>query len=160
MGTTTSLGTRSGDSATQATTAPPEPGCSSSCGCGTDATDQTDAPATASSAAADDTTAPVACTLGAGEMSTRLAEWRELLDHDPQAGSGVVARRALADGGLRLEFGPSSDVTEIAQLAAAEHSCCRFFAFAVTIDSRGLALEVHAPPDGQPVLADLFGTAA
>jgi hypothetical protein len=28
------------------------------------------------------------------------------------------------------------------------------------IDDRGVALEVHAPPDGEPVLAALFGTAA
>lgn len=93
---------------------------------------------------------PIACTLGAGEMSSRLDEWNALLEH-------VAARHGLADG-LRLDFRPGTDVTEIARLAAAEQSCCRFFDFALTIDARGMALEVHAPPDGQPVLTGLFGT--
>jgi MerR family transcriptional regulator, copper efflux regulator len=98
--------------------------------------------------------APIACTLGAGEMSTRLDAWRAVL-----AGplSGVSARRALDDGGLRLEFGPHSDVGEIARLAAAEQGCCAFFTFALVVDRRGVALEVHAPADGLPVLTALFG---
>ena len=71
---------------------------------------------------------------------------------------GVAARRALDDG-LRLEFGPNTDVTEIARLAAAEQGCCRFFDFALVIDGRGIALEVHAPAGAQPVLTALFGAA-
>jgi hypothetical protein len=94
---------------------------------------------------------PIACTLGAGEMSGRLDEWNALL-------AGVVTRVPL-DGGIRLGFGPDSDVTEIARLAAAEQECCRFFSFALVIDQRGTALEVHAPEDGQIVLAGLFGAA-
>ena len=73
---------------------------------------------------------------------------------------GVTARRALDDGRLRLEFGPNTEVTKIARLAAAEQGCCRFFSVALVIDDRGAALEVHAPPDAQPVLAAVFGTAA
>jgi hypothetical protein len=95
---------------------------------------------------------PIACTLGAGEMSIRLDEWHALLQ-------GVTARQAIDDG-LRLEFRSDTDVTEIARLAAAEQGCCRFFDFALVLDGRGIALEVHAPPDGQPVLAGLFGTAS
>jgi hypothetical protein len=79
-----------------------------------------------------------------------LDEWNALLQD-------VVDRHGLDDG-LRLEFQPGTDVTEIARLAAAEQTCCRFFDFTLTIDSRGIALEVHAPPDGQTVLAGLFGT--
>jgi MerR family transcriptional regulator, copper efflux regulator len=94
---------------------------------------------------------PIACTLGAGEVSTRVDEWHALLQ-------GVTARRVLDDG-LRLELRPDVDVTEVARLAAAEQGCCRFFDFALVLDGRGIALEVHAPPDGQPVLTALFGTA-
>lgn len=94
----------------------------------------------------------VACTLAAGEMADRVDEWQAALQ-------GVTARQALDGGGLRLELGPDTDVTEIARLAAAEQACCRFFDFAVTIDGRGVALEVHAPPDGRPVLTALFGAA-
>jgi MerR family transcriptional regulator, copper efflux regulator len=96
-----------------------------------------------------DPTEPIACTLGAGDLSTRLAEWQTLLE-------GVTSRQRL-DGGIRLEFGPDTPVTEIARLAAAEQGCCAFFRFALVVDSRGTTLEVHAPPDAQPVLTGLFG---
>jgi DNA-binding transcriptional MerR regulator len=101
---------------------------------------------------------PIACTLGAGEMSGRLDEWNALLSGEQAGSDGVVARVRLDDG-IRLEFGPGSDVTEIARLAAAEQECCRFFSFAVVIDERGTALEVHAPADGQTVLTALFSAA-
>jgi DNA-binding transcriptional MerR regulator len=94
---------------------------------------------------------PIACTLGAGDMATRLDEWNAIL-------AGVTARYALADG-LRLRFGPGADVTEIARLAAAEQGCCRFFDFALVIDGHGVALDVHAPADAKPVLTGLFGEA-
>lgn len=101
---------------------------------------------------------PIACMLGAGEMSTRLDEWNALLEERRDLLRGVVARRPLADG-VRLELGPDTDVTELARLAAAEHGCCRFFSFALVIDTRGLALEVHAPPDAADVVTALFGAA-
>ena len=101
----------------------------------------------------------IACTLGPGETATRLDEWNALLAGEQHLLHGVVARQPLDDGGLRLEFGPDTDVTEIARLAAAEQGCCRFFGFALVVDDRGIALEVHAPPDAQPVLTALFGAA-
>lgn len=101
---------------------------------------------------------PIACTLGAGELASRVDEWKAVLGDGADARRGVTARRALADGGLRLEFGPGADVTEIARLAAAEQGCCAFFTFALVIDGRGVALEVHASADGRPVLTALFGT--
>ena len=102
---------------------------------------------------------PIACTLGAGEMASRLDEWAALLADRGDLLQGVTARIALDDG-LRLEFGPNTDVAEIARLAAAEQGCCRFFDFALVIDGRGIALEVRAPADAQPVLAALFGAPA
>lgn len=101
---------------------------------------------------------PIACTLGSGEMAARLDEWSALLADRQDVLRGVVARRGL-DGGLRLEFGPHTDVAEIARLAAAEQGCCRFFDFALVIDARGIALEVHAPAGAQTVLTALFGAA-
>lgn len=101
---------------------------------------------------------PIACTLGAGEMAGRLQAWNALLADKRDLLQGVTARVPLDDG-LRLEFGPNADVTEIARLAAAEQGCCRFFRFALVLDQRGIALEVHAPPDGQAVLSALFGAA-
>jgi MerR family copper efflux transcriptional regulator len=137
--------------------------CDDTCGCTTDtgpASVATSVPLISKAAATSDVDeVPIACTLGAGEMSTRLDEWNALLVDKQELLQGVTARHALDDG-LRLEFGPNTDVTEIARLAAAEQGCCRFFNFALVIDNRGIALEVHAPPDGQPVLTALFGTAA
>lgn len=93
---------------------------------------------------------PIACTLDQEDMPGRLTGWHAAL-------SGVVARRRLDDG-LRLELGPGADVGELARLAVAEQDCCRFFAFDLVVDGRGAALEVHVPPEAEPVLAGLFGT--
>lgn len=94
---------------------------------------------------------PIACSLGAEDATARVGEWRSLL-------AGVVGRGAI-DGGLRLEFGAGSDIGDIARLAAAEQACCPFFSFAVTVDQRGVGLEVRAPEEGQEVLDGLFAEA-
>jgi hypothetical protein len=80
-----------------------------------------------------------------------VAKWQALLAH--------VRDRQPVDHGLRLRFGPAAPVTEIARLVAAERACCPFFAFAITVDDRGVALEVTAPAGGEAVLAELFGEA-
>jgi MerR family transcriptional regulator, copper efflux regulator len=147
-------------------TEPVDGPCDDTCGCTTDTavpTTPTSVPLVGKAAATaegPEGAAPIACTLDGGDMATRLDEWNALLADEHGLPGGVTARRRLDDGGLRLEFGPGADVAEIARLAAAEQGCCRFFHFALVIDDRGVALEVHAPPDGEPVLAALFGTAA
>ena len=50
----------------------------------------------------------------------------------------------------------ATPLSELIRLAAAEQDCCQFFTFAITIDSRGIALEVRAPRDALPVLHSLF----
>jgi MerR family copper efflux transcriptional regulator len=147
-------------------TQPVDGPCDVTCGCMTDTalpTVPTSVPLVAKAAATaegPEGATPIACTLDGGDMATRLDEWNALLADKHGLLGGVTARRRLDDGGLRLEFGPGADVPEIARLSAAEQGCCRFFRFALVIDDRGVALEVHAPPDGEPVLAALFGTAA
>ena len=95
---------------------------------------------------------PIACTLGADAMPDRLAAWEAVL---------VTARRRspLGETGMRVEF-DAVDVAELARLVAAEQECCSFFAFALTVDGRGVGLEVVVPPGAEGVLADLFGLAA
>jgi DNA-binding transcriptional MerR regulator len=93
---------------------------------------------------------PIACTLGAAEMPDRLADWDRLLHH-------AVGRSALPSGGLRVEFDESVDVGDLARLVVAEQECCAFFRFAITIDGRGVALEVDAPADAHDLVAGLFG---
>ena len=76
--------------------------------------------------------------------------------HRPDLEQGVTARVPLEDG-VRLEFGPGTSVSDIARLAAAEQGCCRFLGFAIVIDDRGLALEVHASATAAGIVTALFG---
>ena len=90
-----------------------------------------------------------ACTLGSQAMQSRLDEWQRLLEH--------VEDREAIEGGLRATLAPATPLTELTRLIAAEQECCQFLAFAITIDSRGVALEVRSPLDALPVLHSLFG---
>ena len=116
----------------------PEGPCDDRCGCTSD-------PATTATSVSmmaeplGDGAVPIACTLAAEAMPGRLEDWQGVL--------GFVRARTPIDGGVRLELDLSAPLPEIARLAAAEQDCCRFFAFAITIDPRGLALEVRAPDD-------------
>jgi DNA-binding transcriptional MerR regulator len=148
----TALAAELRDAAATLSAAPVDGPCDDTCGCTSDTRATTTVPLIAKADATPGApVAPVACSLGAGETSTRVDEWNAVL-------GGVTSRHPL-DGGLRLRFRPGTDVTEIARLAAAEQDCCRFFDFALVIDGNGIALDVHSPADGQPVLAALFGTA-
>jgi MerR family copper efflux transcriptional regulator len=82
---------------------------------------------------------PVACTLDAGDLPGRLQEWQDISAH-------VTARTPL-DGGVRLQLDAGTPLGDLAALMAAEQSCCSFFAFALTVDSRGPALEVRGPAE-------------
>jgi DNA-binding transcriptional MerR regulator len=96
---------------------------------------------------------PIACTLGAADVPDRLAEWQSLLGH-------ARDRSRLEDGALRIELGDGLALDDLARLVAAEQRCCAFFAFAITVDHRGLALEVRAPEGAEEIVASLFGRAA
>lgn len=94
---------------------------------------------------------PIACTLGGDSLRGRVEDWQALLTH--------VVRREPIDGGVRAVFDRSVPVDELMGLAAAEQDCCQFFAFAITVDTRGVALEVTAPADALPIVESLFGAA-
>jgi hypothetical protein len=85
-------------------------------------------------------------------MEDRVADWHSLLDH--------VVRREPVDGGIRCVFDASVPTDELVRLAAAEQDCCRFFRFAITVDERGIALEVRAPDDAREIVESLFGAAS
>ena len=79
----------------------------------------------------------IACTLDAGEVGERLAEWR-----------AVAARarsRESIEGGLRLAF-DDIDVRALTDLAIREHECCSFLSFAVGIGTGGTTLDITGPP--------------
>jgi DNA-binding transcriptional MerR regulator len=95
---------------------------------------------------------PIACSLDGEAVGRRLDDWQALL--------GTVIERTAIDGGVRLAFAARTPTESIAGLAAAEHDCCRFFAFALTIDQRGPALEVRAPAEALDLVTALFGDPA
>lgn len=122
----------------------PDGPCDAACGCVGDippapAADTVDTPS-------------VACTLEPAEVPGRVEDWQGLLTH-------VTGREPL-DGGIRLLLDAATPIDRLARLVADERSCCGFFAFALTVDARGLALEVRAPADAQAVVASLFGSTA
>jgi MerR family copper efflux transcriptional regulator len=94
----------------------------------------------------------IACTLGHGDLEGRIAEWQAIL--------ATVAARETLDGGIRLTLGAETNLAEVTRLARAEWGCCSFFAFAITVDDRGVALEVRAPADARELLTSVFGVAS
>lgn len=97
----------------------------------------------------------IACSLPADEMAGRVSGWERLIGY-------VVDREALPDAvsGVRLVLDRDVPLDELTGLALAEQGCCSFFAFAITIDRRGIALEVRAPDDAADLVDAVFGTAA
>ena len=136
----------------------PDGPCDDECGCVTEAGDA-DAAARSVSLSAKPTTLAkpteidgepaIACTLAAGSMKGRVDDWQSLLAH--------VERRERIDDGVRSVFAASVPVTELIRLVAAEQDCCQFFRFSITVDTRGVALEVRAPQDAQPIVESMFG---
>ena len=96
---------------------------------------------------------PLVCTLPVEEMPDRMDGWKAVLAH-------VTRRDRTSDGGLRLSLDGVAVLDEVTRLAVAEQGCCAFFAFSITIDDRGVALEVRAPGDAAEILAAVFGAAA
>ncbi len=96
--------------------------------------------------------APIACTLGTQATVDRVGAWRAVLDH-------ARARATTATGSLRIELDETADLAELARLVVAERECCSFFAFAITVDHRGVGLEVDAPDDAADLVAAVFDSA-
>jgi hypothetical protein len=92
---------------------------------------------------------PIVCTLGADALGARIEEWVDLLDH--------AVRRRPIEGGVRVEFDGEVPAGELMRLVAAEQACCQFLNFAITVDTRGMALEIRAALEALPVVEALFG---
>jgi MerR family transcriptional regulator, copper efflux regulator len=135
----------------------PDGPCDAECGCVTDFSDNNGRVDVTRAVAvtnrpADVDEPPIACTLSAGSMKGRVADWQALLAH--------VHRREPIDDGVRVVFTSWVPTDELIRLVAAEQGCCQFFRFSITVDTRGLALEVRAPEDAQPLVESVFGASA
>jgi len=124
--------------------------CDERCGClGDPAPGRVAAPVPVALVAEPGDDPPIACTLAPEDKGQRMTDWQDLL--------ALVTGRTALDGGVRLTFAPATPVDRIAALAVVEQDCCSFFRFALTVDERGIALEVRAPADAQDVVAAAFG---
>jgi hypothetical protein len=96
---------------------------------------------------------PIACTLDAdgGDLVGRLGEWQAML-------AGATGREEI-DGGIAVTFDHDiARTAELARLLAAEYSCCSFASYQLTIDARGVRMEVRTPPEARDALSAVFGT--
>lgn len=92
---------------------------------------------------------PIACSLTSGDQAKRIQQWQRLL---------AGAARESIDGRLLVRL-PAELAGPVADLAAAEQRCCAFFAFTLRLVGGTLELEVRAPTEAAPMLAEVFGTA-
>ncbi len=133
----------------------PDGPCDERCGCVTDPTADTPSQSQSVSLVRKSATnepVPIACTLASASMRGRLDNWRALLHH--------VVHREQIDDGVRVTFGAATPLDELIGLTAAEQDCCQFFSFAITVDTRGVALEVRSPQEALDVVNTLFGVPA
>ena len=97
---------------------------------------------------------PLACTLGPDDGRSRMLRWQRL--HEA---AGPVAH--LDAGRLEVRYQPGPGVrAELADLAAAEQTCCSFATWSVSEVEGQPVLHVVAPTDAQEAVASiaaLFG---
>ncbi len=97
---------------------------------------------------------PLACTLGPEDGRSRLMRWQRL--HEAAA---PVAH--LVGGRLEVRYQPGAGVrVELAELAAAEQTCCSFVTWSVSEVQGNPVLHVVAPadtPEAVTPIAALFG---
>jgi DNA-binding transcriptional MerR regulator len=121
--------------------------------CGDDCACVAAAPATSSppvpvAATPEPVAPPIACTLDDSAIPDRLAEWQALVDQ-------ARSRPTTDDGALRMEFGEEVSLAALTRLVAAEAHCCAFFSFVITVDQRGVGLEVQVPEGAEDMLDEL-----
>ena len=98
---------------------------------------------------------PEACTLPTAEQPLRIAAFDQLF-------SGVVrGAERTAPTRLHLDLRPDPQVAgRVAELAAAEASCCSFFTFTLTVTDGSLGLDIEVPDSYVSVLDALAGRAS
>jgi hypothetical protein len=77
----------------------------------------------------------------------RIADWRSLL----------ASRQPIDGGGPCRVRTPSVRVGDVTRHVAAERNGCQFFRFAITVDTRWVALEVRGPDDAAENVESILG---
>jgi DNA-binding transcriptional MerR regulator len=92
---------------------------------------------------------PIACTLGAGELQGRMADWQEALRE--------ATTREPLEGGVRVHLPRATPIARLASLIEAEQTCCQFFTFTLTIGADAITLDVTGAPGAEDVVMALVG---
>ena len=93
---------------------------------------------------------PIACSLDAGDMSARLAQFDELA-------RDALIERCDVPGGVQLRLRNTAEVAQRARrLIAAEARCCPFLAFDLRDEGGALRLEVTGSEMARPVIDELL----
>lgn len=90
----------------------------------------------------------IACSLTAGQYAERTERWRRLVL--------AAERETVPGGGMKLRV-PVASAGELADLVVAEHECCPFFTFHLTLSGQYAVLEAHAPKEAEPLITAIFG---
>jgi hypothetical protein len=92
---------------------------------------------------------PIACTLGAGDFETRLAEIRAI------GRRNLLRVRRVSNGPVVLSFRRDSETeAELQRIVAAEAECCAFLELRITRGEE-LELTIDGPEDARPVIEEL-----
>ncbi|MGH2918293.1 MAG: hypothetical protein ACRDLS_06795 [Solirubrobacteraceae bacterium] len=92
---------------------------------------------------------PIACSLSAPELSSRLTEMARLgraALHEARRDGNVAVLTFTAGAGVR---------DRVAAVVAAESKCCPFFAMSVTDEPGAVVLTIGAPEGAEPALETL-----
>jgi hypothetical protein len=85
---------------------------------------------------------PVACTLGAADLSQQAERWRRLLTR------AAIARLETSHG-IRIEFLAGAGIAdELEQLVAVESKCCAWAVWSVAAVAGHVVLDVTSTGDG------------
>ena len=99
----------------------------------------------------DDETEPIACTLDATGIATRLDEFADLFRR------GLIGRHTTGNG-IRFRFAADPGAEdEIRDLARREQACCSFFRFDISVNGGEVWWDATVDdPNAQPLLDDLL----
>jgi hypothetical protein len=95
--------------------------------------------------------APVACTLGAGDLAGRLARWQAVA-------ARAAGQRSVTGHGVRLSFTAGPGVAaELRDLAALEADCCAFATWTVREHNGQVLVDVTGDsPEAITAVHDMF----
>jgi hypothetical protein len=96
-----------------------------------------------------DASAPIVCTLTAGEVQERRQRLGWLRTH--------LARVDRTEHGMRLHFPAGTEIAaELQRFAHLEEQCCRFWGFVVEAGQAATTLRWDAPPEADGLVDSLL----